>query len=261
VEGPVGPWDVVLSLLLVAVAIVVSRWQRMRVEASILWASARAAVQLLAVGLLLRLIFESAGAWLWSSLWVVAMVVISAETVRHRAPVIPGIRLVAFVAIGAAGAVALGLVFLPDVIEPEPVMLVVVAGITIGNTMPGTVLAVRQLQQYVVDHRSELEGLLALGFDVAGASRFMIAQTARTALIPQIERTKVVGLIALPGAMTGLLLAGVDPLDAVMVQMVVMYVILGSVATSVAVVTVVGARRCFTPDARLSDWARGPAPG
>ena len=260
VDGPVGPWDVVFSLLLVAVAVAVSRWQHMRVEGSILWATLRAAVQLLAVGFLLRLIFESSGAWLWSSFWIAGMVVVAAETVRRRAPVIPGIRLVAFFAIGAAGAVALALVFVPDIIEPEPVMLVVIAGITIGNTLPGTVLAVHRLQQYVVEHRLELEALLALGFDVRGATRFLVADTAKTALIPQIERTKVVGLIALPGAMTGLLLAGVDPVDAVLVQMVVMYVILGSVATAVSVVTAIGARRCFTSDARLSEWARGPSP-
>jgi putative ABC transport system permease protein len=261
VDGPVGPWDVAASLLLVAVAVAVSRWQKMRVEASILWAALRAAIQLLAVGFLLRLIFESSGAWVWSSLWVIGMVIVSAETVRHRAPVIPGIRLIALIAIGSAGAVALGLVFVPDIIEPEPVMLVVVAGITIGNTMPGTVLAVHRLQQYVIEHRLELEGLLALGFDVRGATRYLVSDTAKTALIPQIERTKVVGLIALPGAMTGLLLAGVDPVDAVLVQMVVMYVILGSVATAVAVVATVGARRCFTPDARLSEWTRAPLGG
>ena len=259
-EGPVGAWDVVLSLLLVGVAIIVSRRQRLGVEASILWAAVRAGVQLLAVGFVLRLIFDSAGAWLWTSLWVIGMVVVAAETVRYRAPGIPGIRSIALLAVGAAAAVALGLIFLPDVIDPEPVMLVVVAGITIGNTMPGTVLAVHRLQQYAVDHRLELEGLLALGFDVKGATRFMIADTARTALIPQIERTKVAGLIALPGAMTGLLLAGVDPVDAVLVQIVVMYVILGSVATAVAVVSAAGARRCFTEDARLREWARGPAP-
>lgn len=259
-DGPVGPWDVVLSLLLVAVAVVLSRLQRMRVESSILWAALRAAVQLAAVGFLLRLIFESSQDWLWSALWIVGMVVIAAETVRRRAPVIPTIRRIALAAIGAATAVALALIFVPDIIDPEPVMLVVIAGITIGNTMPGTVLAVHRLQQYVVEHRLELEGLLALGLDVPAAARFLMADTARTALIPQIERTKVVGLIALPGAMTGLLLAGVDPVDAVLVQMVIMYVILGSVATAVTVVTAVGARRCFTPDARLSEWARDPGP-
>ena len=261
VNGPVGPWDVLVSLLLVAVAVVVSRWQRMGVERSILWAALRAGVQLLAVGFLLRLIFESSVAWVWSVVWVVAMVVIAAETVRQRASVIPGIRSVAFLAIGAASGVALALVFVPDIIDIEPVMLVVIAGVTIGNTMPGTVLAVHRLQQYVVEHRLELEGLLAVGFDVRGATRFLVTDVARTALIPQIERTKVVGLVALPGAMTGLLLAGIDPLDAVLVQIVVMYVVLGSVATAVSVVTAVGARRCFTQDARLSDWARDAVAG
>ena len=257
-EGPVGAWDVAASTLLIVVAIAVSRRQRMGVERTILWASVRAASQLLAVGVVLRVIFESAGAWVWSGLWIAAMVLVAAETVRHRAPVIPGIRSIALMAIGAAAVVALGLVFIPDIIDPEPVMLVVVAGITMGNTMPATVLAVRLLQDYVVDHRLELEGMLALGFDVKGATRFLVADTARKALIPQLERTKVVGLIALPGAMTGLLLAGIDPLDAVLVQIVVMFVILGSVATAVSVVTAAGARRCFTADARLSEWASRP---
>ena len=180
----------------------------LQVERSILWATFRAAVQLLAVGFLLRLVFDSSDAWLWSGLWVVGMILIAAETVRHRAPVIPGIRLIALLSIGSAGLVALTLVFVPDIIEPEPVMIVVVAGITIGNTLPSTVLAVHRLQQYVVEHRLELEGLLGLGFDSRGAARYLVIDTARTALIPQIERTKVVGLVALPGAMTGLLLAG-----------------------------------------------------
>jgi putative ABC transport system permease protein len=182
--------------------------------------------------------------------------VVAPETVRFRSPWIPGVRFVALSAISAAGTIAVGLVFLADVIERQPVTLVVIAGITVGNALPGTVLAVHRLQQHVVDHRLESEGLLALGFDVSGASRFLVSDTARTVLIPQIERTKAVGLIALPGAMTGLLLAGVDPVDAVLVQLVVIYVVLGSVATSVAVVTAMGAHRCFTPDARLRDWSR-----
>jgi putative ABC transport system permease protein len=74
----------------------------------------------------------------------------------------------------------------------------------------------------------------------------------RTALTPQIEQIKAVGLIALPGAMTGLVLAGVEPVDAVRVQLAVMYLILGSVATSVTVVGLGLARRLFTPDHRLA---------
>lgn len=254
-----GPWDVVLSLLLVVIAVAVSRWQRLRVEGSILWAALRAAAQLTAVGFLLRIIFESSGAWLWASLWAAGMVVVAGETVRHRAGGIPGLRFIAMAAIGGATAVGLAIVFLPAIIEPEPVNFVVISGITIGNTLSGTVLAGRHVRRYASDNRAELEGLLALGFDPRGAARFLVTDTARTALIPQIERTKVVGLIALPGAMTGLLLAGVEPIDAIRVQIVIMYVVLGSVATSVGILTALSARRCFTPDARLADWTGVPA--
>jgi len=72
--------------------------------------------------------------------------------------------------------------------------------------------------------------------------------------VPQIERTKVVGLIALPGAMTGLLLAGTDPIDAIIVQLVVMFLVLGSVATSVLIVTSAIAKRALTEDLRIADW-------
>lgn len=129
--------------------------------------------------------------------------------------------------------------------------MIVVAGITIGNTLPATVLGADQIRKQLTDGRATIEGLLALGVDSDRSSRFMVAEATRIALLPQIERTKVVGLVALPGAFTGLLIAGVAPLEAAMVQLVVMYLVLGSVAVSAAVVAVITARRAFTPDQRL----------
>ena len=151
---------------------------------------------------------------------------------------------------------ALAVVFGFEIIAPTPVDYVVVAGITIGNTMPATVLAIDRAMAYFTDHPGRVEALLALGFDGRSTARFIAPRTARTALIPQIERTKVVGLIALPGAMTGLLLAGVDPVDAVLVQLVVMYLILGAVAVSVTIVTTATLTRAFSDGLRLPEWAR-----
>jgi putative ABC transport system permease protein len=93
--------------------------------------------------------------------------------------------------------------------------------------------------------------MLALGLTVAQIVRVAGGPIVRSTLIPQIERTNVVGLIALPGAMTGLLLAGADPVDAVLVQLIVMYLVLGAVATSVITTVVGGMRHLFTPDRRL----------
>jgi putative ABC transport system permease protein len=73
-------------------------------------------------------------------------------------------------------------------------------------------------------------------------------------LIPQIERTKVVGLIALPGAMTGLLLAGVDPVEAVVIQLLVMYLVLGTAAVCVVGVVTAITRAAVTADLLIADW-------
>jgi putative ABC transport system permease protein len=246
----------VSSLSLIALAVAISLWMRLEVERSILWAALRAATQLLAVGAVFRLIFESAQAPWYSAGWIVGMVTIAAMTADRRAGSINGVWPFALMAIGTSTGIALAVVFGFEIIEPTPVNYVVVAGITIGNTMPATVLAVNRAAAYFTDHPGRVETLLALGFDRRSITRFISPLTARTALIPQIERTKVVGLIALPGAMTGLLLAGVEPVDAVVVQLIVMYLILGAVSVSVAVVTTAVLTRAFGDGLRLPEWAR-----
>lgn len=255
-SGPVSFLGAALSALLVVVAVMLSRWRRLDVEGSILFAAVRAAVQLLAVGFVLTAIFESSQAWAWAVVWVVGMVLVAADIARRRARDVPGLWRMTLGALTAATAVAVALVLIPDVIEPEPVTLVVIAGLTLGNTMPATVLAVDQVASLVRDQSGQVEAVLALGGDRRMATGFIVRRAARTALIPQIERTKVVGLIALPGAMAGLLLAGVEPVDAVLAQLVIMYVILGSVATSVVALALTAAGAALTADLRLAPWAR-----
>ena len=79
----------------------------------------------------------------------------------------------------------------------------------------------------------------------------------RAALTPQIETTKATGLVFLPGAMTGLILAGTAPLQAVLVQAVVMFLVLAATATTTVVIALGLIRRLFTPDPR--DALVGPA--
>jgi putative ABC transport system permease protein len=126
----------------------------------------------------------------------------------------------------------------------------------IGNSMTACVLVGRRIVGELSDKREEVEARLALGLSWQDASRPHVRSALRTALVPQIESTKAVGLVFLPGAMTGLVLAGVDAVDAVTVQLAIMYLILGSVATSVTVMGLGLTRRVFTPDHRLQAIAR-----
>lgn len=240
----------VASLVLVGIALAMSWWLRLGIERTVVWASVRAAVQLIAVGILLSLIVDTSWEAILAPLWIVAMITIATLTVRSRsgrsAVLVP-----AFLAISLSTGASLLIVFGFGVLPLEPIQMIVVAGITIGNTLPATVLAANQVNKQLTEGRPVIEGMLALGIDARGSTRYLVSEATRVSLIPQVERTKVVGLIALPGAFTGLLIAGVAPFEAAVIQLVVMYLVLGSVAVSTATVALASARGAFTPDQRL----------
>lgn len=250
--GPdVSPLGVAASLILIAIAIALSARERLGLGRSIAWAATRAAVQLLAIGSALGLVLADDAPLAWSWLWVAAMVVIGGVTVSRRAPGVPGLFWLATAALAVALGTSLAVVFGFHMYGLAARTLVPTAGMLLGNGIGSTVLAARRTLAEIDEHRDEIEVRLSLGQRGSDALRPHLRAALITANTPQIEQTKIVGLIALPGTMTGLLLAGVDPVDAVLVQLAVMFLILGSVAiTSVIVGRGVG-RRLISADERL----------
>ncbi len=252
--GDIGWLEALASLALIGVVIAISIWRGLGVERAILWSSLRAAAQLVAVGALFAVIFEATRALSWSWAWVVGMTLLSGEVVARRTGRLPGIRLLALTALAGSVGVTLAIIFGLGILPFESVTLVVIAGITLGNTLPAAVQSADVIRSELRDNPSRIEGLLTLGFDRRGASRHVIRSAVRQALLPQIERTKVIGLIALPGTMTGMLLAGAEPLPAVLLQLVIVYLVLGAVGVGAVVVAVSVAARAFSRDLRLEDW-------
>ena len=259
-QGDVGALGVAASLVLVAVAVALSVAGHLGLERSLVWAAARALVQLLLVGVALTVVIDPDRPLVLSWLWIAAMLLFCADVARRRAPEAPGIFPLALGAFGATAAVALGVVFGLGVFPLEGRTLVPIAGLAIGNSMNAAVVVARRLIEEVRDRRLEVEARLALGQPSRLAARPYVRGALRTALIPQIETTKAVGIVFLPGAMTGLILAGVEPIDAVLVQAVVMYLVLGASACASTIVAAGLVRRLFTPDHRLVRLPR-PAEG
>lgn len=245
-----------LSLLLVVVAIGLSLWQGLRLERDMLWATGRALVQLLAVGYLLVVIVDDDTPVAWAWAWVVVMLGVAALTVRRRAPEVPGIVGITLAATASSAALSLFVVFGLGIYPMVGRAVVPIAGMMIGNSIGSIVVASRRILDELADRRPEVEARLALGQPWQQASKPFVRSALRTALTTQIESTKAVGLVFLPGAMTGLILAGADPVDAVLVQAAIMYLILGCVATNVVVIGLGLTRRLFTPDHRLARLAR-----
>jgi putative ABC transport system permease protein len=256
VNGPdVSVLGVAASLILIVAAIAISWREGLGLERSIAWAATRAGVQLLAIGSALGLILADEAPIALSWAWVGAMVVIGGIVVARRTPEVPGLAVIAGGAIAAALGTSLAVVFGFGMFPLEARTLVPTAGMILGNAIGSTVLAARRTATEIDEHRAQVEVLLSLGRTGAEAVRPHLRDALRTANTPQIEQTKIVGLIALPGTMTGLLLAGVDPLDAVLVQLAVMFLILGSVAITSVIVGRGVARRSITPDQRLRPLA------
>jgi putative ABC transport system permease protein len=252
----VGWTGLATSLALVAVAAAVSVWQRLGLERQILWAAFRAMIQLLLVGGLLAVLLRPGTSLWWSWLWITVMICYCGDVLRRRAPEVPRMRTLAVTAFGAAAAVTLAIVFGLRIFPFDARAIVPIAGMLIGNSMTASVLAARRLVDEFRDKRDEVEARLALGQSSKQAAIPYARVALRAAVTPQIETTKATGLVFLPGAMTGLILAGVPPIQAVLVQAVVMFLILASVAITGVVIVLGTARRLFTADHRLIPLVR-----
>lgn len=257
-NGQIGWAGLATSLILVAFAAGISLWQRLGLERQLVWSAARALVQLLLVGGALTLLFDPGRSLWWSWAWVAAMVAYVGDVAHRRAPEVPRLAPLAVAAFAAAAVLTLGVIFGLRVFPLQARTLVPVAGMMIGNSMTATVLVARRLVDELRDKRDEVEARLALGQPSRQAAAPYLRIALRSAISPQIETTKATGLVFLPGAMTGLILAGVHPLQAVLVQAVVMFLILGSVAATTVVVALGLVRLVFTRDHRLLPLGRRP---
>ena len=250
-SGPVELFGVIASGLLVVVAIGISWWAGLRLERDLITAALRAAAQLALLGLVLVAILTPGQPLLLSWLWVAVMILFAGWTVQRRVPNVPRIWLLSMGAFAASAVVTLGVLFGAGVFPVEANTVVPLAGLMIGNSMTATVLVARRITGEFKDKRLEVEARLALGQPSSEAAAPYLREALRTALVPQIETTKAVGIVFLPGMMVGLLLAGVTPLGAVQAQLVIMYLVLGSVAVTTSVIALGMRRILFTPAHQL----------
>lgn len=255
-EGDVDALGLAASLLLIGVALAVSLSQQLRLEKQLIWATVRAFAQLIVMGFVLAWLLEPGRSLLFSWLWVVGMVFFAAWTVRNRAPEVPGLFPIALTALSASMVVTMGVIFGFGVFPMEARAIVPLGGMMIGNSLGSTVLAARRTADELTGNRPEVEARLALGQSSSEAGRPYARVAIKTALTPRIESAKAAGLVFLPGAMTGLILAGVDPIDAVLVQAAIMYLILGTAATTSVIIGLGTVRRLFTSDHRLRRLVR-----
>jgi putative ABC transport system permease protein len=246
--------EVLGALGLVAVALAVSLWQRVDLERDIAVAVARSFLQLTAIGYVIKLIFDRDELALVVAL-IAAMALFGAVTATGRTRAVPGAFWPLLIALALAGAATLGLVVALGVFPARPRYLVPVGGMVIGNAMTAAAVALNRLGDEVADASNQIEASLALGATATQAIRPVLRRSLRSGMIPLVDSTKTTGLIFFPGTMVGMLLAGAAPIDAVRLQLVLLYVLLGGVSIAALVAVLLAQRAFFTPAHQLRDAA------
>jgi putative ABC transport system permease protein len=244
--------EVAASLALIAVAVAVSVWRRAELEQDIAVAVIRSFLQLTAVGYVIQAIFDSDSLWLVAAL-LAGMVSFGTWTARGRAKAVPDATGPIALALAVAAAVTLGIVLALGIFKAEPRYLVPVGGMVIGNSMTAVAVALNRLADEMHEGRHQIEAMLALGATSFQAARAAVARSLRSGMIPLVDSTKTTGIVFFPGTMVGMLIAGAEPVDAVRLQLVLLWVLLGAVALSGLIATSLGYRGFFTDAHQLHE--------
>ena len=247
--------EVAATLALVAVAAAVSLWRRADLERDLGLAVIRSFLQLTAVGFMIQAIFDSDSLWL-VALLLCGMVLFGAFTARGRARGVPDAFGPLLAALAGAAAVTLGLVLALGVFEARPRYLVPVGGMVIGNAMTAAAVSLNRLADEVTGAAPRIEAMLALGATARQAAAGLVTRSLRSGLIPLIDSTKTTGVVFFPGTMVGMLLAGADPLDAVRLQLILLWTLLGSVSMAAVLTTALAYRGFFTAAHQLREPER-----
>lgn len=242
--------SLLMSLSLVAIALFISQKEKLGMGKDILWSVSRAIIQLIIVGYVLKSIFEVNNRWL-TVLMVLFICVNAALNARKRSGNIDNAFLISFVAIASGTAVTLIILILSGAIEFLPMQVIPVSGMIAGNAMVAVGLCYSNLNQRFNDNRQRILEALSLGASEKLASGRIIRDSIRSAMIPTVDAAKTVGLVSLPGMMSGLIFAGIDPLKAIKYQIMVTFMLIGTASLSTIIAVYLSYRRFYNSRAQL----------
>jgi putative ABC transport system permease protein len=250
------PIDVAVAGVLVLVNAGLSIAFRLGLEARLLIAATRMVIQLLLVGLVLKALFAAASPWLTAGVCALMILFAGREATARQMRKSAGWWTWSLGTSSMMVASTIVTVFALTVqiaADPwyDPRYAIPLLGMILGNTMNGVSLGLDRLIAGATRERSAIEARLALGEDRATAMRGVVREAVRSGLIPTINGMSAAGLVSLPGMMTGQILAGVDPVEAVKYQILIMFLIAGGTGLGLVVAVIAGARRLTNDRDRL----------
>jgi len=224
--------NLIYSFIFVIVALVLAFKEKLGIEKEILFVSILALIQLFILGYILIYIFAFGMAFAYLLMLIMIFV---ASYIVNKEIKLPDKKMLfsyLFLTYLATAIVSLLILIFSNIVPYEPRYVIPLMGMVIGNSMNTVHLTLNKIIDIVKSNRDELWGYLSLGATEFQALKPFIKNAINSAIIPQMNRTKSVGIIFIPGAMTGMILSGADPIYAAEIQIVIMWMILSGAVIS-----------------------------
>ncbi|MFC6169987.1 ABC transporter permease [Loigolactobacillus jiayinensis] len=220
----------IFAALLVFVALYIGYREKLGMNKDILIGVVRAIIQLVVVGYLLKYVFRVNNVWL-TLILILIIIFNAAYNASKRAAGIRHALPISLLAILASTGLTLVVLVFSGSIRFVPSQMIPISGMIASNSMVAIGLCYRNMNSSFRDRRQQVLERLALGADLRLASIDIVRESIRTGMAPTIDSAKTVGIVSLPGMMSGLIFAGVDPVHAIKYQILVTFMLLS--ATSI----------------------------
>lgn len=251
----ISPTGLVMALVLMVISIALMAWEKVPIKKELLIATIRTMGQLLLVGIVLDTIFKTSH-WAWILVYLLIMLFVAAKTIYDRARKQKSRS--SFWDISLAVLIGAGFTIfwvneMVISVKPwyQPQYLIPLAGMILGNSMNSAALGIDRFQSELVNRKSQIETLLALGATPRLAANESLKSAITAGMIPNINAMMIVGIVSLPGMMTGQILAGQSPFPAVLYQIVVMFMITCASAITTVLLLHLTLRKSFNQAEQL----------
>lgn len=214
-----------LTLIFVLIPLFLSKTFKLGLERDTVIATIRSIIQLLIVGYLLQYVFDAKNI-IYTFLMVGLMIIAATQNARKKGVTIKGITwklVVTFIFVELlTQSILIGL----NITPPTPQYIIPLSGMVVGNSMVLAILFLNRFTAEVDAHKDETELILSLGGTPKQAIHQQLIRAIQASTIPTIESQKTIGLVQLPGMMSGQIIAGASPVQAVQFQLLVLFLLL-----------------------------------
>ncbi|GAA0502636.1 iron export ABC transporter permease subunit FetB [Salinibacillus aidingensis] len=222
-----------ITLIFVVIPLLLSKTFNLGLEKDTIIAAIRSIIQLLAVGYVLQFVFDSEH-MIYILLMIALMITAATHNAQRKGASIKGIiwkLVVTFIFIELlTQGILLGL----DITPATAQYIIPISGMVIGNSMVLAILFLNRFTSEITNQQDQTELILSLGGTPKQAIHRQLVTSIKASTIPTIESQKTIGLVQLPGMMSGQIIAGADPVQAVMFQLLILFLLLTTaVVTSI----------------------------